>query len=125
MLIVHERDVLLIPSPNGNATNGIVTAKQGATEVRVTRQREDAGGFNPPHIHDHEEVMIVRGGSVTVEVGEEAAQLGAGDIVVVPPHTLHRITNTGGETGEWLLISPAGTRFFRPDGEEIAPSWDV
>ncbi len=125
MLIVHEEDIALIETPHGNAVNGVVTSRQGASEVRVIRHREEAGGFNPPHTHDREEVMLMRAGAVTVTVGNESAALRAGDLLIVPPNVVHHIENTGSQTGEWLLISPTGTRFFRPDGEEVIPSWGV
>ncbi len=125
MLIVHENDVALVTSPNGNRTNGLVTRAGGATEVSVVRQEQEPGGFNPPHMHDREEVMLIRQGVVTVTVGEESVQLAPGDLLVVPAHTLHQVRNAGDTTGEWLYLSPTGMRFLKPNGEEVVPSWET
>lgn len=123
MLIVHENDVTLVASPNGNRTNGLVTRAGGATEVSVVRQEQAPGGFNPPHMHDCEEVMLIRQGVVTVTVGTDTAHLAPGDLLVVPAHTVHQVRNAGDTAGEWLYISPAGMRFLKPNGEEVVPSW--
>jgi mannose-6-phosphate isomerase-like protein (cupin superfamily) len=47
------------------------------------------------HKHPYEELFIVLEGEVTFLAGEEEAQAGAGDVVVVPPDTPHAFTNTG------------------------------
>lgn len=125
MYIVRTGDIPLIASSNGNYTNGVVTRKGGATEVSVVRQRQEAGGFNPPHMHDHEEVMLVQEGAATVTVGAEIVTLAPGDMLVVPANTVHQVRNAGETTGEWLYISPSGMRFLRPNGEAATPAWET
>lgn len=122
-LIVRGSDVQLLATPGGNHTDSLATKGRGATEVSVILQQQEPGGQNPPHTHDREEVMVLRQGSVTVQVGEERVALAAGDTLIVPARTLHRIENTGTERAEWLLIAPAGVRFFGATGEEMVPAW--
>jgi len=125
MQIVHEYDVQLVPSPNGNRTNGLVTRAGGATEVSVVRQEQEPGGFNPPHSHDREEVMLIRRGVTSVTMGEETMALAPGDVLIVPPRTVHQVRNSGTETAEYLYISPSGMRFYSAAGQEITPSWET
>ena len=122
-MLVRGKDVTLVQTPGGNATSGLATPSRGAAEVSVIRQRQVSGGQNPPHLHDREEVMVMREGMVTVTVGTERFALASGDTMIVPPQTAHQIENTGAVEAEWLLIAPAGVGFFRPDGEELRPEW--
>jgi len=125
MMIVHEDDVQLVPSPNGNRTNGLVTRANGATEMSVVRQEQEAGGFNPPHFHDREEVMILRRGAATVTIDDETVHLVPGDLVLVPSRAVHQVRNTGAETAEYQYVSPSGMRFYSAAGQEIIPSWET
>lgn len=125
MKVVRHSDVEFIETPNGNTSGGIATPKWGATEVNVIRQRELAGGKNPPHRHNREEVMVLLAGEVTVAVGDETQTLMAGDAVIVPANTVHHIANTGRETAEWLIISSGGRIFITPNGEEVIPPWSL
>ena len=125
MIIVHEDDVQLIPSPNGNRTNGLITRTSGAMEMSAVRQEQEAGGFNPPHFHDREELMILRRGVAAVTVDNETVQLVPGDLLLVPPRAVHQVRNTGAETAEYQYFSPSGMRFYSAAGLEITPSWET
>ena len=110
-------------TPNGNATTALATPSRGAGEVSVIRQRQQPGGFNPPHSHDHEEVMVLLEGRVTVHAEEETALLEAGDTLIIPARKVHSLKNTGDSAAEWLIISASGVRFFSEDGQEMHPGW--
>jgi quercetin dioxygenase-like cupin family protein len=110
-------------SPNGNASAPIATASRGASEVSVVRQRQQPGGFNPPHTHDREEVLVLLAGMLDVTANGETQTLRAGDAVTVPANTAHQLRNAGDEPAEWLLVAPAGYRFYRESGEDATPAW--
>ena len=122
-MVIREQMVSLIPSPGGNSTGGLATPQHGAREVSVILQRQEPGGRNPSHRHDREEVLLVRAGAVRLTLGDEEFALAAGDTAIIPAETLHQLENRGDTAAEWLLIAPAGVRFFRPDGEENFPEW--
>lgn len=46
---------------------------------------------DPPHNHPHEQVTYVAEGRVLFFVGDVSYELGAGDMVVVPPNVPHTI----------------------------------
>lgn len=123
MVIIRAADLQPLESPGGNASVGLATPQRGAREVSVVRQRQQPGGANPPHRHDCEEVMVQYAGSVTVTVAGEPVRLQPGDTLVIPAHTLHQIRNSGDSEAEWLLIAPAGVRFFGAEGDEMQPAW--
>ncbi len=122
-MIVRVRDAAFIETPGGNFGAAIATPSRDATEVSVIRQRQMPGGVNPLHSHDREEVMVVLAGSVTVAVAGQQQDVGAGDAVIVPAQTPHAVTNAGSEPADWLLVAPAGVRFFHANGDEATPPW--
>ena len=123
MILVRARETQPIQTPNGNYATGIATPSRGAQEVSVVLQRQSPGGFNPLHHQNREEIMVQLSGRVTVSSNGERIELGAGDTLIVPPEVLHRVDNTGETEAEWLIISSAGARFFRENGEEARPAW--
>ncbi|HEU4327523.1 MAG TPA: cupin domain-containing protein [Roseiflexaceae bacterium] len=122
-MIIREQDETGIETPGGNTSRGLATPSRGAREVSVVRQRQGPGGSNPLHRHDREEVMVQCTGSVTVEVAGETVALLPGDTLVIPAGAEHRIRNSGDTDAEWLLVAPAGVRFFSAAGEEMRPAW--
>ena len=123
MIVVHGDELRFIETPGGNLGSGLATPSRGAEEVSIIRQRQRPGGANPEHTHDREEVMVLLAGTVTVTVAGEPHPLGPGDAVIVPPGTPHQVRNSGADAAEWLLVAPAGVRFFHPTGEEGIPPW--
>lgn len=123
MTTVHGHDLTFIETPGGNAGAAIASPSRGAGEVSVIRQRQQPGGFNPPHSHDREEVMVVLSGSVTIALAEETVALASGDAMIVPAGTSHQVENSGDRPAEWLLVAPAGIRFFHATGDEAHPVW--
>jgi quercetin dioxygenase-like cupin family protein len=123
MIVVPRNALEFIETPGANAGAAIATPSRGAREVSVIRQRQQPGGCNPPHTHDREEVMVMVAGEAAVRVGEKTTVIHAGDTLIIPAGTPHRIANEGSEPAEWLLIAPAGVRFFHVDGVEGMPPW--
>jgi quercetin dioxygenase-like cupin family protein len=123
MTVIRFDATPLTDSPNGNASAPIATAARGASEISLIRQRQQPGGFNPAHTHDHEEALVLLEGTLDVTAGGESHTLRAGDTIVVPAGTAHQLRNAGDSPAEWLLVAPAGYRFYRESGEEVTPAW--
>jgi quercetin dioxygenase-like cupin family protein len=108
----------------GNHMTGLASPSRGAKELLVFRGRLDPGAASPPHTHDHEEVFVVTEGKVHARIGDEEHELSAGDAAVIPPNTVHQVVNKSDGAFDLVISMLAGTRFFRPDGEEVpAPPW--
>lgn len=58
------------------------------------------------HLHPYEEVFIVQEGEVTFVVGTETLTVSGGNVVIVPPETPHKFTNTGTVPLRQLSIHP-------------------
>ena len=73
--------------PTGNAE------RQSLAEATVP-----AGGETEEHYHAvTEEIYLFTSGSGRVRLGEEESEVSAGDTVVIPPGTRHKLWNTGSE----------------------------
>jgi quercetin dioxygenase-like cupin family protein len=123
VLVIRADECELIETPGGNAGSAIATPSRGAAEVSVIRQRQMPGGANPAHTHDREEVMVLTAGTVQVTMNSHKIAMTSGDTLIIPPATVHAITNMGTDPAEWLLVAPAGVRFFHASGEEADPPW--
>lgn len=123
MPVVHERNMQVTETPGGNAITPVATATRGAHEVSVIRQRQEPGGANPPHTHDREEVLTMLDGAINLTLDGRAERLGPGDTAIIPASTAHQIRNAGETTAEWLIVAPAGIRYFGADGDEMFPAW--
>ncbi len=74
----------------------------------------------PVHLHQNEdEYMFVLSGRVGVQIGDEVADVGPGELVAKPRDVPHAFWNAGDEEARLLeLISPPG---FAAYFEELAP----
>ncbi len=73
--------------PSGNSVN------QSLAEATVP-----PGGETQAHFHRvTEEIYLFTAGSGRMQLGEEEREVRAGDTVVIPPGTPHKLVNTGPE----------------------------
>jgi mannose-6-phosphate isomerase-like protein (cupin superfamily) len=71
--------------PTGNSVN------QSLAEATVP-----PGAETEEHYHGvSEEIYLFTSGSGTMKLGDEQTEVSAGDTVVIPPGTLHKLRNTG------------------------------
>jgi mannose-6-phosphate isomerase-like protein (cupin superfamily) len=103
----------------------------GGSSVTVKATGEDTGGTlylgevlvepgfpgPPPHVHDKlHDMFYVLEGTLTVQLGEETREIGAGSFVCVPPGTVHTFSNPGSEPVRLLnLNTPAGWENYMRD----------
>lgn len=95
--------------------------------LTVFSYRAPAGFPGPPlHVHrDLDEALLVLEGTLTVRLGGEDRQVGAGGFVWMPREVPHAFANTGEEPARFLgLVTPPGGMegFFAAVREELAGS---
>lgn len=103
----------------GVVMSPLATPQQGAHDAIVLRGRVTPGQEFPAHSHDRQEVLVFLAGSARGVVGEDEYRLDAGDVLLIPPGVVHSFEATGSRTLEAIGITPAGTRTYRPDGQEL------
>lgn len=54
------------------------------------------------HTHPYEEIFVVYSGTLTFTVGDETVEVSSDQIVVVPPGTPHKFTNTGTDIAQHI-----------------------
>jgi mannose-6-phosphate isomerase-like protein (cupin superfamily) len=67
------------------------------TRLTVTWVDVDPGSRQRPHSHAPEQVYVVVKGGGKAKVGEEERWVAAGDLIYIPPNTLHGIENSSNE----------------------------
>lgn len=50
-----------------------------------------AGSHVPPHRHEHEQITFIVEGRVRTRIGDETAELAAGDVYAIPGGTEHEV----------------------------------
>jgi len=66
------------------------------------------GGHTPEHAHDNEHENFVLAGSGEVLYKGEFHPVGVGDVVFIPPSSVHQYRNSGDDTFRFLCGVPAG-----------------
>lgn len=90
MSIIKQTDL-----PLDKITRDFVGKDQGG--IGFTFLVVNAGPGEGPalHTHPYAEVLIVLEGTARATVGDEVLEVSGGDIVVIPPDTVHGFTNIG------------------------------
>jgi len=81
--------------PLSNIAHEFVGADHGGVGVCVIIVEAPPGRGPALHTHPSEELLLVQEGSGTFTLGDETVEVGAGELVVVPPGVPHGFKNTG------------------------------
>jgi mannose-6-phosphate isomerase-like protein (cupin superfamily) len=81
--------------PLSNIAHEFVGADHGGVGVCVIIVEAPPGRGPSLHRHPYEELLLVQEGSGTFTLGDESLEVGAGELVVVPPGVPHGFKNTG------------------------------
>ncbi len=80
---------------SGVRTRMYVSAVTGARQLTVFEQWCDPGHGAPAHHHAVEEILRVITGTAIIHVGDQRAEVGTGECVIVPAGAEHGFSNTG------------------------------
>lgn len=88
----------------------VVGAADSKNALTVVEQRLDDPGGPPLHVHDdHDEVlMVIQGGPLTIQIGEERLTVEEGGTAFIPRGTPHSFSNLSGAPLRMLGISTPG-----------------
>lgn len=106
----------------GTKTTILIEGTQTEGRYALLSVRVPAGNATPPHSHDVDtETVMVLAGAMTVETPGRSAVVQPGEVVVLPPREVHRLSNAGPQEASYLLLcAPAGFEgFVREVGRRI------
>ena len=91
-----------VPEPfvarDGSTVRELLQVSSGATRQSLAEATVPAGGSTTEHYHrSSEEIYHFLSGAGRMRLGGEEADVGAGDTVLIPAGTPHRLVNPGAE----------------------------
>ena len=123
MTIIHATHLERFEGHGGHMY-GLATPSRGATELLLWRATMRVGASSETQYHDHEEMVFILEGEGLAHLAGEVFPFAAGDTLIFPASAVHQVTNTGETPLDALIILPAGTSSYLPDGKELpAPVW--
>ena len=82
----------------GTRGRNLVATEHGFTSFFVSELLMDRGASIPLHTHPTEEALVVREGSLTVQIGDQTVVAEAESVVRIPPGVPHAVRNEGDES---------------------------
>ena len=65
----------------------------------------EAGAMpHPAHQHKHEEMFMMREGTLEVTISDKSSQIGPGDVVYIASNELHGVKNVGKTPAQYFVI---------------------
>jgi len=98
---------LPVESGDGNALRHILEGKTHSGYGIEIHETDLAPGAmpHPAHHHAHEEVFLVREGTLEVTIAGRASRLGPGSVAYVASNEEHGIRNTGSMHAQYFVIA--------------------
>ncbi|TDU06707.1 cupin domain [Streptomyces sp. 846.5] len=97
--------------------------RTGSKEICAWRAEIPGATTGVPHTVGREEVIHVLSGALRFTVDGEAAELTAGDTVIVSAGSRLAVDNPGGEPAAMWTVTTVGLTATLADGSTIAPPW--
>src|SRR5258708_18826553 len=105
MPVIHAADAV-VHDLHGSRFTSYASSASGSTELCVWRLDIPQTGDGVAHRISREEVFVVTGGSLRVNLDGRAHVLSAGDVAVAPAGTLLSVYNLGpGPATAWVSTS--------------------
>lgn len=101
----------------------LISREDGAMRYEMRKFVILPGGEIPPHLHpDVEHEQYVLRGKYLLLIGGEEKEVKQGDVVFIPPNTIHGYRNLHNEPAEFLCIIPKVDRYETIWVEDIVKS---
>lgn len=124
--VVRAADAEQLELPDGSSLRLLADPAATGCDLSVHRTvlRAGADGASPHHHETSAELFYVVAGDVELLVGDAIVVAGPGDLVAVPPGTVHAFAAPAGCDAELLVLTPTVDRFdlFRQAFGQAVPS---
>lgn len=91
----------------------------------VTREKR-ASAYNMPdtHYHDHYEIYFLAKGSVRYFIEDRVFDLEEGDVVLIPPHVIHKTATLKNKSSERIVIAFTNEFIAYPSNDRLFSCFD-
>ena len=98
MVVIRKSDREPFTAPDGSEVREIARPPGSARNQSLAEARVPPRGQTAEHFHrTSEEIYYFTAGEGRMRLGEEESPVRAGEAVVIPPGTRHKLWNPGGE----------------------------
>ncbi|ATQ77182.1 cupin [Massilia violaceinigra] len=108
---------------HGASFTGLASPSRGATETAVWIVTLDSGTPATPHQLTREEIFVGLEGHATAKIGDQSFEVTPGSALVVPPHTMFTITNSGATPFKAVAVLPVGGQAVIAGQPAFTPPW--
>jgi quercetin dioxygenase-like cupin family protein len=119
--VIHPAEIA-VHQVHGSTFSSFVAPSRGSTQLCAWQLRVPAGLTGAAHRPTREEVLLVLDGDLTITLDGMAADLVAGDVVLVPAGSELRVDGGTSDATAWVTTTP-GLEAVMADGSRIAPPW--
>ena len=99
MRIIRASELEPIVPPDGSEVRELARPPHEARNQSLAEARIPPGSETAEHLHPtSEEIYYFTAGEGRMRLGDEESKVTAGDAVVIPPGTAHKLWNTGADT---------------------------
>jgi quercetin dioxygenase-like cupin family protein len=100
-------EAMPVRKTNGNETRPVLSGElHNGGYVELHQTRLAPGGMpHPPHHHLHEEMFLVREGTIEVTISGQSSRLGPGSVAFVGSNDEHGIHNVGPTPAEYFVVA--------------------
>ena len=93
---------------------------------RISRERR-ASAYNMPeaHYHDHYEIYFLSKGSVRYFIEDRVFDLEEGDVVLIPPHVIHKTATLMNKSSERIVIAFTNEFIAYPQADRLFSCFEV
>ncbi|MFC4118633.1 cupin domain-containing protein [Nonomuraea zeae] len=123
MTVIRGAQARRSETPSGVMTT-FASPTQGGASRSLWKVEAKPGVAGPVHDFDSEQVWSWLAGAATVELGGETFAVAAGDVVVMPAHTVRQVLADPENGYVAVVTAPAGARAMSADGADYGvPPW--
>lgn len=104
---VYPFGELPVRGSGGNQFRPVLSGKtHTGFEIELHETRLAAGARpHPPHHHAHEEIFLIREGTVEVTISSKTTRIGPGSVAYVASNAEHGIRNVGSSYAQYFVIA--------------------
>ena len=114
-----------VSTPAATMRTLVTPSTSPAMDVAVWRTELPAGVAGPRHTIDGDQLVIVVGGTVSVELDDAPHEVCVGDALLLPGGVARVIAAAGGEAATTITVGHPGALATVGDGQPVQVPWTV